>query len=264
MLDDEVMPPGAPQSLTIVHSSDLHVDTDWTAKAHGGDGTRGLRAVLDTATAVDADLVLLAGDVFDHNRLPDNVLERSAALMKTAGRSIVVLPGNHDAAAEDSAWRRGGLNALDNVHLLGVTHRQAILFPSLDLEVRGKAHSNYEDMIPVAKSPARKVRWRIVMAHGHYQPERDRSVKYHPSWLIHDRHLTAADADYVALGHWNRSARVGPKGINAYYCGSPELAGTVNVARFGKSGTVSIRHEPIRWVTDADRSTVLRAGRKPA
>lgn len=264
MFDDGTMPSGVAQSLTVIHSSDLHVDTDWTAKAHGGDGTRGLGAVLDTAAALNADLVLLAGDVFDHNRLPDEVLIRTATLLEAAGRPVVVLPGNHDAAAEDSAWRRCGLDDLDNVHLFGITHRHAVLFPELDIEVRGRAHDNYDDMIPIIKSPVRRARWRIVMAHGHYHPERDRSVKYHPSWLIHDRHLASADADYVALGHWNRSVRVGPKGINAYYSGSPELADTINVVRFGKSGVVRVRREPIRWATDADRSTVLRAGREPA
>jgi DNA repair exonuclease SbcCD nuclease subunit len=233
--------------LTIVHSSDLHVDTDWTARAYGGDGTRGLRAVLDTATALNADLVLLAGDVFDHNRLPDDVLTRTAALLEKAGRPVVVLPGNHDAAAEDSAWRRSGLDAVDNLHLLGITHRSTVLFPELDLEVRGRPHNNYDDMVPITESPTRKARWRIVMAHGHYQPSRDRSVKYNPSWLIHDHHLLAADADYVALGHWNRRVRVGPKAINAHYCGSPELAGTVNVVQFSKSGAIRVSHEPIRW-----------------
>jgi DNA repair exonuclease SbcCD nuclease subunit len=234
---------------TVVHSSDLHVDTDWTARAHGGDGTQGLRAVLDTAAAVEADLVLLAGDIFDHNLLPDEVLKRTASLIKAAGRPVVALPGNHDAAAEDTAWRRGGLDRLDNLHLLGVTHGNAVVFPSLDIEVRGKAHSDYDDMTPMGRSPARRTRWRIVMAHGHYQPARDRSVKYHPSWLIHDHHLAAADADYVALGHWNRSTRVGPKDINAYYSGSPELAGTVNVVCFGRS--IRVRCEPIRWTVDA-------------
>lgn len=238
------------RNFTVVHSSDLHVDTDWTARAHRGDGTRGLRAVLDTATGIEADLVLLAGDVFDHNRLPDDVLLRTAELLGAAGRPIIVLPGNHDPATDDSAWHRGGFNALANVHVLGVTQGKAVVFPGFDLEVRGRPHSDYDDMAPIARSPARRTRWRIVMAHGHYAPSLDRSVKYHPSWLIHDRHLAASDADYVALGHWNRSMRVGPRSINAYYCGSPELAGTVNVVQFHSTGAVKVRSVPIRWITD--------------
>ena len=55
------------------------------------------------------------------------------------------------------------------------------------------------------------------------------------------------DPDYVALGHWNRPAKVGPTGIHAYYSGSPELAGTVNVVRLRDDGTVRVHAEPIRW-----------------
>jgi DNA repair exonuclease SbcCD nuclease subunit len=239
------------RDIVVVHSSDLHVDTDWTARLHGGDGTGGLGAVLDTARMVAADLVVLAGDVFDHNRLPDDVLERTARLLGAVGRPVVVLPGNHDAAAEDSAWRRGGFAAHANIHVLGVTHGNAVLFPELDLEVCGRPHSDYDDMVPLATTRARRSRWRIAMAHGHYVPARDRAVKHHPSWLIHDRHIAAVDADYVALGHWNRPAQVGPVGTCAHYCGSPELAGTVNLVRLQASGEITVRPEPIRWPAGA-------------
>ena len=56
--------PGNPRALSLVHSSDVHVDEGRTAAAHGGDGTAGLAAVLATARALRADLVLLAGDTF--------------------------------------------------------------------------------------------------------------------------------------------------------------------------------------------------------
>ncbi|MGE5539883.1 MAG: metallophosphoesterase family protein [Gemmatimonas sp.] len=231
----------------MIHSSDIHVDTDWTARQHGGDGTRGLRAVLDTARAVVADVVLLAGDVFDHNRLPDAVLERVAALLDAAGRPVIVLPGNHDAAAADCAWRRSPFAACTRLHVLGVTHRTTLRFPHLHLEVTGKPHRDYDDMVPLERSRARRARWRIAVAHGHYVPVRDRSAPHHPSWLIHDRHLAAVDADYIALGHWNRPARVGPRAANAHYCGSPELAGTVNLVTLRAAGGVRVRREPIRW-----------------
>ena len=243
------------RTLTIVHSSDLHVDTDWTARAHGGDGTRGLSAVLDTARAIKADMVLLAGDVFDHNRLPDETLERTARLLVAAGRPVVILPGNHDPAVADSAWHRGDFASHANIHIFGVSHRNTIVFPEFDLEIRGRPHRDYDDMTPFAKPQNRLARRRITMAHGHYEPVRDRTVKYHPGWLIHDRHILTSDSDYVALGHWNRPARVGPNMRHAYYCGSPELAGTVNVARFRESGAIRVHCEPIRWTTATARRT---------
>ncbi len=47
-------------------------------------------------------------------------------------------------------------------------------------------------------------------------------------------------ADYVALGHWNRAVKVGNGGIAAYYSGSPEYAGTVNVVRLAPAGDVTV------------------------
>ena len=64
--------------VIIVHSSDLHVDHDYTARLHGGDGTAGLACVLAAARAVRADVVLLVGDTFESHRLPQHVLDRTA------------------------------------------------------------------------------------------------------------------------------------------------------------------------------------------
>jgi hypothetical protein len=59
---------------------------------------------------------------------------------------------------------------------------------------------------------------------------------------IGDEEIAATGADYVALGHWNRAARVGNGKVAAFYSGSPEYAGTVNVVRFMTGGQVVITH----------------------
>src|SRR4051794_13441182 len=43
------------KDVIMVHSSDLHVDHDYTARLHGGDGTAGLTCVLNAARAIGAD-----------------------------------------------------------------------------------------------------------------------------------------------------------------------------------------------------------------
>jgi hypothetical protein len=64
-------------------------------------------------------------------------------------------------------------------------------------------------------------------------------VRLRPSWLIGDDELAATGADYIALGHWNRAAKVGGA-IAAYYSGSPEYAGTINVVRLLTGGEVAV------------------------
>jgi DNA repair exonuclease SbcCD nuclease subunit len=228
------------RDIVVVHSSDLHVDDDYTARIHGGDGTAGLACVLLAARSVAADVVLLAGDTFENNRVPQAVLARTAAIISAAAMPVVLLPGNHDPAVADAVY--GRLSAVENLHVLGVTHDEAVVFPQLGLEIWGRAHRDYGDMMPFETIRPRRTRWQIAMAHGHYEPEPDRSVVLRPSWLIGDAEIAATGADYVALGHWNRAARVGNGKVAAHYSGSPEYAGTVNVVRFTLGGEVMITH----------------------
>ena len=228
------------RDIVVVHSSDLHVDDDYTARIHGGDGTAGLACVLLAARSVGADVVLLAGDTFENNRLPQAVLARTGAIIAAAAMPVVLLPGNHDPAVADAVY--GRLSAVGNLYVLGVTHDEAVVFPDLGLEIWGRAHRDYGDMMPFETVRPRRTRWQIAMAHGHYEPAPDRRVVPRPSWLIGDDEIAATGADYVALGHWNRAARVGNGKVAAHYSGSPEYAGTVNVVRFMTDGQVVITH----------------------
>jgi DNA repair exonuclease SbcCD nuclease subunit len=240
------------RDIVVVHSSDLHVDHDYTARLHGGDGAAGLRCVLDAAKQLLADVVLLAGDTFDSHRVPQDLIARAAAVIADAGLPVVILPGNHDPAIAAAVYRNSALAAVKNLHVLGVTHDEAVAFPDLSLEVWGRPHRDYDDMIPFETPRPRATRWSIAMAHGHYEPKPDRSIGPRPSWLIGDDEIAATGADYVALGHWNRAVRVGNSMVPAYYSGSPEYAGTVNVVRLGKGG-VTVMRAPLdiaREITD--------------
>jgi DNA repair exonuclease SbcCD nuclease subunit len=204
-----VLPPPT-RDIVVVHSSDLHLDHDYTARLHGGDGTAGLAGVLRAARGAGADAVILAGDTFDCHRVPDAV------------------------------YHYGALAEVKNLHVLGVTHEEAVSFAQLGLEIWGRPHRDYGDMIPFERPRPRSTRWQIAVAHGHYVPVPDRSIRLRPSWLIGDDELAATAADYVALGHWNRAVKVGNGGIAAYYSGSPEYAGTVNVVRLTTNGPVAV------------------------
>jgi DNA repair exonuclease SbcCD nuclease subunit len=230
------------RDLIVAHSSDLHVDHDHTARLHGGDGTAGLACVLRSARVAGADVVILAGDTFDCHRLPQDLLDRAADVIAAADLPVVILPGNHDPAVPDAVYRHGRLAALANLRVLGITHDEAVLFPDLGLEIWGRPHRDYSDMIPFETIRRRSTRWQIAVAHGHYQPRPDRSTRLRPGWLIGDDEIAATGADYVALGHWNRAAKVGEGDIAAYYSGSPEYAGTINLVRFAPHGDVVVSH----------------------
>ena len=231
--------------IVLVHSSDVHVDHHYTPKLFDGDGTGSLRAVLNAARMVQADVVLLAGDTFDCHRLPNTLLEITASVLQEFDIPTVILPGNHDPAVEDAVFHHQALRDLSCLSVLGVTHDEAVHFTALDLEVWGRAHRDYSDMDPFATTRARSTRWQIAMAHGHYVPVPDRSTRLRPSWLIGEDELNATGADYVALGHWNRQVKVGNGPVEAWYSGSFDYAQSVNVVRLKAEGGVAVERMPL-------------------
>ena len=223
----------------LVHSSDVHVDDRR--------GAAGLEAVLATARALQPDVVLLAGDTFENNQLSAAGLDRAGRLLADSGLPIVILPGNHDPALPGSVFIRGGFDRIRNIHIIGVTHDEAVHFPAYDLEIWGHAHRDYFDMTPLRGPRPRSTRWQVAMAHGHYEPPETRTNPLRPSWIFSDEEIAATAVDYLALGHWDRPARVGSGVVPAFYSGSPELARTVNLVRLSAGREVLVTRERLIW-----------------
>jgi DNA repair exonuclease SbcCD nuclease subunit len=228
----------ATQDLVLIHSSDLHLGV-----GHNPDDHEALHSVIAAARSLQADVLLLAGDIFDHNRLSLPTLDAAARVLGDAGLPIVILPGNHDCLAPNSVYRRGGLADPANVHVLGITADNAVTLPGLDLEIWGRPHLDHVDMSPFADPrPRGAARWNVATGHGHWVTG---PHDHHRSWKIHEEELAALDTDYVALGHWDRAVRVGDGDTPVYYSGSPDLARTVNVVRFAPSGLVDVNRHPL-------------------
>jgi DNA repair exonuclease SbcCD nuclease subunit len=231
--------------VTLVHSSDLHVDDGRIAAQHDGDGTGGLQAVLEYARNIEADVVLLAGDTFDNHMVTAATIERAKRVLAEAGVPVVLLPGNHDPVTADSVYVRGGYADIPGLSILGLTDDGAVEFDILQLQIWGNAHRDYHDMAPLKDPRPRTTRWQVAIGHGHYEPPETWHNPLRPSWLISDAMIDATGADYVALGHWDRPAQVGSGAVPAYYSGSPEWAKTVNLIRFGNDGGVIVTRESL-------------------
>jgi DNA repair exonuclease SbcCD nuclease subunit len=250
------------RDVLVAHTSDVHVGSDVFAGGEDQDPLRDLRRIL--AAAEQVQVLLVAGDLFDNNRLPLPLLEATAELLDQASPRVVILPGNHDPLTPDSVYHRGPFAEAENVTVLGLfaaqrgsagTHvgsrepssaspgveaPESVIFPELDLEVWGRAHRDYGDMPPFADPPPRTTRWRIALAHGHFEQTIDAEARWWPAWRFWPQDLAAAEADYVALGHWNRAVRVGDGHALAYYSGSPDLADSVNLVLLAADGQVRV------------------------
>src|SRR4051794_11212025 len=110
----------AEREIVVVHSSDVHIDVPYPARP-AFDPLHALRRVIRTAESLQADLLLLVGDIFDHNRQPETVVEGATELFASTQMQIVILPGNHDPLTPDSVYRRGTIVDAEHVHVLGLT-----------------------------------------------------------------------------------------------------------------------------------------------
>ncbi len=229
--------PGSDRDVVLAHSSDLHIG------GHSGPAdVHILESVVRTATHNAADALILAGDIFDHNRLPLAVLDEAARILGDADLPVLILPGNHDCLAASSVYRRGGIGDPENVRVFGVTDEEKIVIPELELGLWGRPHNDYLDMAPLRNAPARFARHQIVVAHGHWLEHQHDG---HRSWLMTDEEIAAVDADYVALGHWDRATIAGDGSVAAYYSGSPDLAKTLNLVRLDGTAGPDVSRVPI-------------------
>src|SRR3954467_14508940 len=56
------------------------------------------------AAEVDAEFVVVAGDVFEHNQLAPKVVSQSLEAMRAIGVPVYLLPGNHDPLDASSVY----------------------------------------------------------------------------------------------------------------------------------------------------------------
>lgn len=79
--------------MRICHTADLHLRED------APETLDALDAVLDAARAQDADLLTVGGDLFDRPTDVDALRPRLRERFAAADLPVLVIPGNHDAAA---------------------------------------------------------------------------------------------------------------------------------------------------------------------
>ena len=62
--------------------------------------------VVDRALADQVDLLLIAGDLFDHNRVSDDSVAFVRAELARLSMPVVILPGNHDCLETNGVHER--------------------------------------------------------------------------------------------------------------------------------------------------------------
>lgn len=240
--------------VKILHTADVHLGRQFPSLRERGKEYRNqllqtFERVLQLAIDESVSLVLIAGDLFDTNRVHGITIGRvRAAFMKLEERNIKVciLPGGHDAYTEGSIYRF--VRFSPNVTVL-TTEQDHKTFDDLGLTVYGKAF----DGKLVGESPLQELslikesKFHIGMAHCSIKRE---GTIEKDSMILDGKEIANSRLDYLALGHWHSFQDYSQGNTKAYYCGSPEpiymdQKGAGSVAMVNIYGKGDIRVDPI-------------------
>ncbi len=108
--------PTALQGLSIAHLSDLHM-TGQVDQAY-------FRTLVERTLALNADLIVIAGDLFDNAKCLEWIPDTLGRL--TARLGVYFVLGNHDLRLHDTPRIRRELTAAGLIDLGGKTHERAI------------------------------------------------------------------------------------------------------------------------------------------
>src|SRR4051794_13110639 len=129
---------GSVRPATLLHTSDVHLG----AGPGGIDDAeaRAFSLALDLAMAEDVDAVLITGDLFDHARVSDELLDWTAGQLDRINRPVVLLVGNHDSLHNESVhFRFEATDRCDRVLMLDDLDGQIVPIPDTDVVVWGRA-----------------------------------------------------------------------------------------------------------------------------
>lgn len=218
----------------VLHTSDLHL------AVLGDRACRSLEVLGSLTIKTEVDLVIIAGDLFDHDWVDDDLVSFVVGELQRWPAYVVILPGNHDCLVPGSAFDRTDLwKSCANVRIFREPQGEILDLPGLGVTLWGKSMDSYEyDVRPLAgiPNPQENGRWHIAVAHGFYV---NREPPLFPSYHITHEEIVTSDWDYIALGHLINFSCVcdEPK---AYYCGSPSLSGTVAIVDLSEEDGVQV------------------------
>ena len=211
--------------LTLIHTSDVHLESDTFGRGEEGLSYRrriqdAFQKVVDMVCEKKADLFLIAGDLFDSNRVPESGVEFVNAELRRIPCPVILIPGNHDCYDHRSIYKKADFTlAGSHVHTLTEEEGRTITFPQLQATVWGKGLVEHDPAFrPLAGVPARQDDWwHIGMAHGYFVEEEG----FQRSSPVTPEEIEQSGLDYLAMGHVHVFNDLSQGSTTSCYPGTP-------------------------------------------
>lgn len=241
--------------IKVIHAADFHLDSAFAsldaeqARLRRRESRLLVEQLAEYANREQADLVLLAGDLFDGDEVYRETLERLPEALGSMRAKVFIAPGNHDFYSARSPYAT--LRWPENVHIFHTDEMVCVALPELSCVVYGAAFT-----APVREtSPLTGFRVQEDgMVHlGVLHADRNAAKKrYAP---ITDEEIAASGLDYLALGHVHECSGVKRAGETFYaYSGCLEGRGFDEQGERGfLSGTVEKGRAKLEFIPFAGR-----------
>lgn len=215
--------------MKILHTADLHLGRTFRGLGAKGEGLRQaqmetLERIVTLAAAEACDAVLVAGDLFDSNQVSGRLVRQSLALLNRLDCDALVLAGTHDPLSGSSVYHRPEFKDAGNVRVFGV---HGTSFEVANFRIHGHPLDGSCGARPLRDiKPDQEAEGNVAMAHGSIQIP---SKSSEDDSIVTRQEISKSGLDYIALGHWHKTADYSSGGVSAWYPGTPE------VLKFGES-----------------------------
>ncbi|UCB44099.1 MAG: DNA repair exonuclease [Dehalococcoidales bacterium] len=217
----------------ILHTSDLHLDRIEDKACDS------LTAIVNLAISERVDMVIIAGDLFDHNRVENDLVSFVVKQLRRLPVPVVILPGNHDCLVPGSVYEQAEFRDSVDIHVIGAPQGETLDLPELEVSIWGKCIDSYDaDVLPLEgiPQPQGNGRWHVAIAHGYYV---DKEPPLFYSYHISHKEVIDSGRDYIALGHLPMFRGVCFEPV-AYYSGSPSMSGSVALVELDEEAGVQV------------------------
>lgn len=212
------------RALKLVHTSDVHLESyfgeDRARSEERSRAERAFRRVVDLVREEGADLFLIAGDLFDSNRVEGAAVELVWKELARVTCPVFLTPGNHDCYEDGSIYRRVDFARIGpHVRVLLDERGESVELSGLDATIWARGLVDHEPTHrPLGGVPERSGElWHLGMAHGFVV---DRRI-FGRSSLITQGEIAACGLDYLALGHVHVFRDESQGATRACYPGTP-------------------------------------------
>lgn len=217
--------------IKIIHTGDVHLGAKFEGLGDKGALQRrqiekSFERAIDLAISKEANLFLIAGDLFDSDTPPQSAVDFARRQIERLSKSSVktiIIPGNHDFLSDRSVYKKIFWSDLPSIFIFNNPSEDKKYFTDLDLTIYAKVLTTKNSTeSAVLKTESSNTKYHIMMAHGSFIASERAREMFFDQYPITADDIKNSKMNYIALGNFHGAQDATQGDVCAWYSGSPE------------------------------------------